>query len=229
MRRIALAFVMAVVACGGATSNPGGPSSAPAPTPSPTPSPTETRAATRSFVDAVHASALATYRIVYVYRVVANGQTQTLESTWYVRPPEMRWDFASPLGGSSSFYVLKDGVYVCSASGQPSPGCFSLGSLGAAEQSSGVAVQELVRDHPERFAATPGTKREIAGIAADCFTVNDVDAVFGVGTLCYSAEGLPLFTEFKGASAEFTMEAQSVTTNVTDADLKLPGPVQKQP
>jgi hypothetical protein len=194
-----------------------------------TPTPTPTRATALSLADVVHAGSLSTYRIAYVYRVAANGQTQTLESTWYVRPPEMRWDFASPLGGSSSFFVLKDGVYVCSAAGQPSPSCFSLGSLAAAEQSSGAQVQELIRDHPERFAATPVEARVVAGVPSSCFSVSDAGAQFGRGTLCYSAQGLPLLMEFKGASGEFSMEAHSVSDTVTDADLKLPGPVQKAP
>lgn len=227
MRRLAIALVF-VAACGGsgtlATTTP-----SLAPTQTPTATPSLSRAAALSLADVVRAGAQSTYRIVYLYHVVANGQTQTLESTWYVRPPEMRWDFASPLGGSSSFFVLKDGVYVCSAAGQPSPACYSLGSFAAAQQSSGAQVQELIREHPDRFTATPIASREIAGIQAQCFTVDDVSAQFGQGTLCFSAQGLPLFSAFKGSGGEFSMEATAVSTTVTDADLMLPGPVQKLP
>src|SRR5919109_4869123 len=153
MTRLAVPLLAAVVACGPAriavTSQP-----APTPTPSSSATPAPTRGAADAFVEIARAGASATYRITYLYRVVANAQTQTFESTWYVRPPEMRWDFTSPLGGTSSFYVLKGGVFVCSPAGQPSPSCFSLGSLAAAEQSSGAQVQELVREHPDRFTAT---------------------------------------------------------------------------
>jgi hypothetical protein len=229
LRFVAIALLALAAACGAPPAS--APTTTPLATVSPSPSPTATpsAAATVGFVDVVSAGAGATYRITYVYRVVANGQTQTLQSTWYVRPPEMRWDFASPLGGSSSFYVLKDGVYVCSASGQPTPGCFSLGSLAAAEQSSGAELQETIRAHPDRFTARPSAGRDIAGIAARCFDVTDVSAEFGQGTMCYSADGLPLFTAFSGPSGEFSMEAQSVSTAVSDADFTLPGPVQKLP
>jgi len=141
----------------------------------------------------------------------------------------MRWDFASPLGGSSSFYVLKDGVFVCSAAGQPTPSCFSLGSLAAAQQSSGAQVQELVRDHPERFTATPIAARMVAGVSTQCFDVNDMSAQYGQGTLCYTMQGLPLYTAFRSSSGEFSMEATSIGTAVTDAELTLPGPVRPVP
>jgi hypothetical protein len=225
LRFIAVALVAFATSCSVAGTS--ALTASPTPSSTPTASASPPRAATLS--DVVHAGASATYRISYIYRVSANGQTQTLESTWYVRPPEMRWDFASPLGGSSSFFVLKAGVYVCSASGQPTPSCFSLGSVAAAEQSSGVQVQDLIRDHPERFIATPIASRVVAGVLGQCFDVADVSAQYGQGTLCYSADGLPLFVALKNSSGDFSMEATSVSPTVTDADLTLPGPVRSVP
>lgn len=167
------------------------------------------------------------YRITYIYRVTQNAQEQTVTSTWYVRPPEMRWDFASPLGGSSSFFFRTDGSYICSGVGQPS--CVRLASAAAMQQTSGALVQQLVRDHPERFTASASADRVFAGLRARCFEVNDVSAQFGRGTLCYSNDGLPLFSRFVWSGGEFAMEATDVSTSVTDADLALPGPVQATP
>ncbi|HKW79340.1 MAG TPA: hypothetical protein VJQ09_09555 [Candidatus Limnocylindria bacterium] len=221
MRIFVLALVILVAACGetGTTTS--------VPTPTATPTPTDARAAAQNFSDVVHLGALSTYRIAYVYRVSSNGQTLTLESTWYVRPPEMRWDFISPLGGASSFYILKDGVFVCSAAGQPTPSCFAAGSGGAAQESTAAQVQQIIRDHPERFIARPVDPRVVAGIKAQCYAVRDVSAQYGQGTLCFSAGGLPLFSEFQMAGDGFSLEATSINSTVSEADLQLPAPIRK--
>jgi hypothetical protein len=46
--------------------------------------------------------------------------------------------------------------------------------------------------------------------------------------LCYSAQGLPLYTQFKAPTGDFTMEATSVGSP-TDEDFKLYAPVRTQP
>lgn len=225
MRLLGVALLLAACGGTGATATPSSPTAS-APTLA---AESPTRAPGPIFAEIVRAGASSSYKIKYVYRVTQNEQTQTVELTTYVRPPDMRWDFASPLGGASSFFYLKDGIFICSSGAQPTPSCVKIASAAEMQQTASAQIQQLARDHPERFTSTVVAARVIAGVSAQCFEVNDVSAEYGQGTLCYSEQGLPLYSHFSSASGEFTMEASDVSTTVTDADLKLPGPVQTLP
>ena len=225
---VRLLIAAVVLAACGATAASATPTATSTPTPTPA-AVAPTRTAGPVFADIVRAGASSSYRIKYIYRVTQNAQTQTVELTTYVRPPEMRWDFVSPLGGSSSFFYLQDGIFVCSSGAQPTPSCVKIASAVEMQQTASAQIQQLARDHPERFTSTLVAARVIAEVDAQCFDVNDVSAEYGQGTLCYSAQGLPLFARFSSSGGEFTMEATEVSTTVADADLKLPGPVQTLP
>ncbi len=232
MRRALPAFVALLMACSGGT---------PAPGSSPTTATTPTAAATKApggFADLVRAGTTASFKITYRYSVTAEGQSSAVEQTWYVKGANVRWDLASPLGSSSSFFFLPDGAYQCVIAGQAS--CLKLPAAQGAQQNAGALLQDQVRENPERFNAAPLSTRTIAGIEAQCFAVKDptVNAP-RQGTMCYSARGFPLYTQFKDTSVavlagnslvplEFTMEAVRVGT-ASDADFKLPAPVRSFP
>src|SRR2546428_4091553 len=224
MRHAFLApLVVAVCAgCSGASGT-GAPASATAVAPaSATSTSPPTAQAAAGFADLVRAGKDASFKIAYRYAATTAGQAVTVDQTWYVRGSSMRWDLQSPLSGSSSFFFLADGTYLCVSEGQPS--CLKLAAAQGAQQNFGALFAEEVRAEPDRFEGTPQGTGTIAGIEARCFAVNDRSARGDdlPATACYGPLGLPLLVQFKG----FSMEATSVSATVTDADFKLPGPVR---
>jgi hypothetical protein len=175
----------------------------------------------------VRAGKQASFKINYRFTAGALGQTTSVDQTWYMKGPLTRWDLSSPLGGSSSFFFLTDGVFLCVPDGQPS--CVKLASEQQALQNAGVLVQDQVWDAPDRFEAQALATRTVAGFQAQCFSIADKgSSSIGTGTLCYSAQGLPLYTQFKAPTGDFTMEATGVGSP-TDEDFKLYAPVRTQP
>ena len=172
--------------------------------------------------DLLKAGKLSTYKVTYKWTIVAGGQTQTSEQTWYYKAPKARFDFSAGPGSLFSVFTLEDGSYVCTTAGgqsfcQKSPGGTGLDANPAA--SFGLQFQ----DHPEQFNASFQGTRSIAGQTAQCYGVKSVAAgAFGDVTSCYSSNGVPLLTKMASQGQEFTMEASNFSTTVTDADFKLP-------
>ena len=172
--------------------------------------------------DLLKAGKLSTYKVTYKWTIVAGGQTQTSEQTWYYKAPKARFDFSAGPGSLFSVFTLEDGTYICTTAGgqsfcQKSPGGTGLDANPAA--SFGLQFQ----DHPEQFNASFQGTRSIAGQSAQCYGVKSIAAgAFGDVTSCYSSNGVPLLTKMTSQGQEFTMEASNFSTTVTDADFKLP-------
>ena len=172
--------------------------------------------------DLLKAGKLSTYKVTYKWTIVAGGQTQTSEQTWYYKAPKARFDFSAGPGSLFSVFTLEDGTYVCTTAGgqsfcQKSPGGTGLDANPAA--SFGLQFQ----DHPEQFNASFQGTRSIAGQTAQCYGVKSVAVgAFSDVTSCYSSNGVPLLTKMTSQGQEFTMEASNFSTTVTDADFKLP-------
>lgn len=232
LRLAALMGAFLIAACGGGTAAPSPSGSVPGSvTPATSPpaaaSATATRPPGASFLDLLRAGKQVPFKITYVFSTAGGGQSSTVEQTWYVSGSQMRWDLASPLGGSSSFFFIADGTFLCVAEGQAA--CLKLPNDQQALANPAVQVQDALWESPDRFDAQPRAGRTIAGIAAHCFGVNDKGATaLGSGEMCYSPQGLLLFNQLTAPTGGFTMEAKSVGTP-TDADFKLTAPVRSFP
>jgi outer membrane lipoprotein-sorting protein len=228
MRQLSICVIAIVLgACGGAAAP-----SAQAPATAPAAAVTAAQAAATSapaatpsgpnVADLLKAGKLSTYKVTYKWTIVAGGQTQTSEQTWYYKAPKARFDFSAGPGSLFSVFTLEDGTYVCTTAGgqsfcQKSPGGSGLDANPAA--SFGLQFQ----DHPEQFNASFQGTRSIAGQTAQCYGVKSIAAgAFGDVTSCYSSNGVPLLTKMTSQGQEFTMEASNFSTTVTDADFKLP-------
>ena len=228
MRQLSICVIAIVLgACGGAAAP-----SAQAPATTPAAAVTAAQAAATSapaatpsgpnVADLLKAGKLSTYKVTYKWTIVAGGQTQTSEQTWYYKAPKARFDFSAGPGSLFSVFTLEDGTYVCTTAGgqsfcQKSPGGSGLDANPAA--SFGLQFQ----DHPEQFNASFQGTRSIAGQTAQCYGVKSIAAgAFGDVTSCYSSNGVPLLTKMTSQGQEFTMEASDFSTTVTDADFKLP-------
>jgi hypothetical protein len=154
------------------------------------------------------------------------GQTQSFDQTWYAKGALMRWDVAT-LDGNASFFFLADGAYICLVQGQPA--CLKLSSVPGLQLPPSIQVQHQVRANPDRFDAQPRPDRAVLGVAAKCFAIQDKGtSSIGKGTMCYSAQGLPLYTQFDAPTGSFTMEATAVGTPA-GADFTLIAPVRTGP
>jgi hypothetical protein len=172
--------------------------------------------------DLLKAGKLTAYKVTYKWTVTTSGQTQTSEQTWYYKAPKARFDFSAGPGATFSVYTLPDGTYMCTGAGgqmfcQKGPAGSGLDANPAA--AFGLQFQ----DHPEQFNSSFQGSRSIAGQTAQCYGVKSLaGTAFGDVTSCYSSSGVPLLTQIKGQGSEFTMEASSFSTSVSDADFVLP-------
>lgn len=225
-RSVVCAIAILLAACGGAAApSAQGPASTTAAATTAATQGATSAPATASgpnIADILKAGKLSTYKVTYKWTITAGGQTQTSEQTWYYKAPKARFDFSAGPGAIFSVYTLEDGTYICTGAGgqtfcQKGPAGSGLDANPAA--SFGLELQ----GHPEQFNSSFQGTKSIAGQTAQCYGVKALTgAAFGDVTSCYSSSGVPLLTHIKSPGQEFTMEASSFSTSVTDADFKLP-------
>lgn len=231
MKRFGIcAFAILMAACGGAASpSAQGPASTTAATTTAGATPGATAAAAAqatssgpNIADILKAGKLTSYKVTYKWTTTAGGQTQTAEQTWYYKAPKARFDFSAGPGATFSVYTLEDGTYVCtSASGQSFCQKGPAGSGLDANPAASFGLQ--LQDHPDQFNSSFTGTKSLAGQTAQCYGVKALTgAAFGDVTSCYSSSGVPLFTQIKSQGQEFTMEASSFSTTVSDADFVVP-------
>ena len=179
-----------------------------------------------SFLDLVGAAKTANYKVTYKWTGTGQGQSVAAEQTWYVMGANSRFDFSGP-EGSISLFDLKDGAYMCvSAPGQPVTCLGPTPKDAALQGNQGAAFSLQIEDKPDQFDPTFEGVRTIAGQSAQCFGIKEkaVSGALGLdtGRICYAANGVPLLMQSKGTGFDMTFEATAFSTNVTDADFRLP-------
>lgn len=123
--------------------------------------------------------------------------------TWFVSGSRTRMDISreTPM---ESFYVLPEGTFECP---HLSDGlqCFN-SSLTLDVTSPAAKVDREIRRDPDRFRAAFAGTRRIANADAQCFDLSPTasDTSFSVmgdpishATICYAANGTPLFVRFE--------------------------------
>lgn len=213
------ATATAAAATGGGTTATSAPASAAPVTAAPTAKPP-------TFLDLVGAAKTASYKVTYKWTGTGQGQSIAAEQTWYVMGASSRFDFSGP-EGSISMFDLKDGAYMCVSSPDQPATCLGPTPKDAALQGNqGAAFSLRIEDKPDQFDPTFEGVRSIAGQSAQCFGLKDKAAAGAVGLdtsrICYASNGVPLLMESKGAGFDMRFEATAFSTNVTDADFRLP-------
>lgn len=224
-----------LAACGG---QPAPAPQAPGPNATPTPALAATSAATatqapaggggaNAFADLMRAAQGASYKVTYKVTFSGGAPGAPGEQTVYVKGDKRRVDMGGggPLTGASMF-MLPDGMYNCVSLGQTGT-CTKLPAGQATEQSN--PFPDFVT-RPTDYEATPAGSRTIAGQQAQCFTVKAKQpGSVQESTSCVTSSGVQVYMQTKTGAGEFTMEATSVTTSVSDADFQLPYPVGELP
>jgi hypothetical protein len=231
MRAIALAAVVLAAACGGGaapatTGEQTGAGTGVAATSAPAAGAAATGAAASaatgpSFASILGAAKTANYKVSYKWTTTADGKTETAEQTWYQLGAKSRFDFSTK-DGSISFYDLTDGSFMCTRDKETM--CLGMPKEAGLAANPGAAFQLEVEDRPDRFDPTFEGTRQIAGQSAQCFALGTIAAAAaGVQSrICYSSSGIPLLIQQKITGLDFTFEATSFSTNVSDADFVLP-------
>ncbi len=155
---------------------------------------------------------------------------QGFEQEWVVvqRPPDRRFELSSTEG------VLQFRTIII-ISGGKSYLCFSGGGeesclvTSAEEAEVGKAPFDPIFDISRELAGAAEdvdiidrSQRRIAGVDASCFKVRSDISVLGDGEVCFSAEGILLLLQSELDNVSSTIEATSVSTDVTDEDFELP-------
>jgi hypothetical protein len=160
----------------------------------------------------------ASYTVTYRVTGTAGGQALDGTQTWYMRPPESRYDMSVGPRDTST-YMLSSGSYMCRRVG--SVYCLKMadGQLGL--QNRVADVQGQVQGSPSNYSVTPTDARVIAGQEAQCFIVSSASSSFNDATFCYGA-GIPLYMAIHGDKVDVAQEATSYSTAVSASDLQLP-------
>lgn len=168
---------------------------------------------------------------VVSYNVTADAvDTDPFEGalTLYQSPDRTRVDFEAETGGETvegSTIDTPDKSYVCiDADGEQT--CLEL-SRGTQSPFPipGDEITETVsdfEDDADQYSVTVADSRVLAGTSAECF---DIDGPDGIGTMCFSADGVMLLMELDGPEGSYRMEATEYRTGVSDADFEPPYPI----
>ncbi len=79
-----------------------------------------------------------------------------------------------------------------------------------------------IAEGPEHVDLLDRSEREIVGVQGTCFALRSTVAGGGESEMCFSQEGLLLFLRLEEGGRIVTVEATSVSTDVTDQDFELP-------
>lgn len=172
-----------------------------------------------------------------VYRVTTALEGESVEQEWVIaqRPPDTRFEIAVTEAGeeSRSIFINTGGKsYICT-SGGGEESC--LGTT-TEQVEAGEEAFSFFFDTPQELAEevedvdlVDKSERQIAGVDATCFTVRSGLLTLAEGEICFSEEGLLLFLRGEAEGEGFTVEATSVSTDVTDADFEPPYEVIELP
>lgn len=170
----------------------------------------------------------ATGKVTYNVVTETDGET-TMEAEWVFaqRPPDTRIELADETGGEESrVIVISAGgnyYYCISAAGEEY--CMTSDAEGAETATSAFdsffsMPQDLAEDSEGVDIDT--SQRSIAGVDATCFSVSSTLSDIGENEVCFSEGGLLLYLNGESVGQSFTLEATSVSTDVSDADFEPP-------
>lgn len=167
-----------------------------------------------------------TGKITYGITTEAGGQTTEQEWTLAQRPPDSRFEIVSNEGGQESRVIViqtAEKAYVCTSAGG-GESCFE-----SDQTDQYTSLFDPIFAVPQSIAGDIGdvglvdeSEREIGGVNANCFSVDTAALGGGASELCFSDEGLLLYLRGESAGSSFTYEAKSVSTDVSDADFEPP-------
>jgi len=153
------------------------------------------------------------------YTFSGTGATGEETFTLYSRPPDSRVDLTS--GGSTSIFISAGGTdYICDDGSQT---C----SVSPIPLGSTLPFLALVTD-PQALSGAVGSDLDhstetIAGQDADCYSASAAGATSEV---CFNDDGILVRLHASVGGSDFTMEATSASSTVSDADLEPPYPVE---
>lgn len=163
------------------------------------------------------------------YKVTIGADGQGFEQEWVVvqRPPDSRFELSSAEGIQFRTIIIHSGgkSYLCFSSGSEES-CLetSVESTGAQTAAFDPIfdISRKLAEEVEDVDIIDRSQRQIAGVDASCFKVRSALPELGDGEVCFSAEGILLLLRSELDNAGSTVEATSVSTDVTDEDFELP-------
>jgi hypothetical protein len=168
-----------------------------------------------------------TFKGTYKVSVSNSEQSVAADYTIYVRPPQYRVDVDGMPATSQSVFVLEDAAYGCQSAGGTTS-CVAVPKQAAFDQILALQQHRRLSQDTANFERIYEGAREIAGVRGYCFSVkpktdSSGHTMFAVsGKICYGAQGLPLLMQTQLLGMDITLEATSFSSQVSDADFKLP-------
>ena len=159
------------------------------------------------------------YKVDYTTTTDSEGETMTTSTTMVVKGKKFRTD-TQVEGYKTSTYLLEDGVFICTYEGGAS--CLSFPDSMSQEES----VTDMAASSPDDYSILARPSRTVAGTMASCFGLAGA-GVEGDVEVCYSADGVMLYTHVKSTGGEYSMVATSYQHgSIADSEFTLPAQPQ---
>ncbi len=164
------------------------------------------------------------------YKITSDVGGQGFEQEWVLvqRPPDSRFELSSTEGVVQfRTIVINSGgkSYLCFSSGGEENCLETSAELTGAQTATFDPIFDISRElaeEAENVDIIDRSERRIAGVDASCFKVRSDISGLGDGEVCFSAEGILLLLRSELNNVGSTIEATSVSTDVTDEDFELP-------
>jgi hypothetical protein len=170
---------------------------------------------TRKFQSLLGARSSVQWKIDYALTMQAQGQTQSMAMTQYMKAEKVRSD-VSVQGIESRTYAVDKTSTTCSKMS----GTWTCYKSTAQEDNLTQTEDKMRTDMTDYTVVTDGTKT-VAGVATDCFKVTSkTDAT--VVRYCFAADGAPLYVKMESKDVVTEMTATAYTKSVSDADFVPP-------
>lgn len=164
------------------------------------------------------------------YKITSDVGGQGFEQEWVVvqRPPDSRFELSSSEGlVQFRTIIISSGgkSYLCFSSGGEESCLVTSAELAGVETAAFDPIFDIsqkLAEEAEDVEIIDTSQRRIAGVDASCFKVRSELLDLGDGEVCFSAEGILLLLRSEVDDVGSTIEATSVSTDVTDEDFELP-------
>ena len=152
-----------------------------------------------------------TYMVTYDVK----GGDQLSEMTLYSKNKNMRYDSVTH-EKKSSIFIIDNKMYSCTYDPLM---CIFLSGQNETPQTG----TEEIENNADTYSIIAKPSRTIAGTKANCFELSNDQ---GISDVCYSNEGIPLYTKSLANNQTVEMTATEYSTSVSDSVFTLPAEPQ---
>jgi hypothetical protein len=179
--------------------------------------------AAEEFEELFSTKAATEFKVDYVIKTSAEGQTMTSTMSQYMKGEEkIRADMAFN-DMESRTYIMGEDFTTCTRQDNAEWSCYKLPeSEQGDEEVPIVEVKEDFEENPDEYTITRDGTMQVAGVTATCYKMTTTGEDASVVTYCFSKEAVPLYVKMESDEYLTEMTATTYSTRVSNSDFNLP-------